>query len=138
MNGTAVDSTFSGFGERGRQPFYQARVALSHPLAGRTATLGVSGHYGREAVGADKGIDSSAEAVDWTLPILKYLIFRGEGFTGANLVPFGGGIDQGVAFTPAAGMIPAQFRKIARRRRMGGTDLAGDPEGYSLRGRRHG
>jgi hypothetical protein len=112
VNGSAVDSTFSGFGERGRQPFYQARVAWSHPLAGRTATFGVSGHYGREEVGANKGIDSSAEAVDVTLPIHKYLIFRGEGFTGANLVPFEGGIDQGVAFTPAAGLIPAQFRKI--------------------------
>jgi len=112
VNGSAVDSTFSGYGERGRQPFYQARVAWSHPLAGRTATLGVSGHYGREEVGADKGIDSSAEAVDITLPIHKYLIFRGEGFTGANLVPFDGGIEQGVAFTPALGNIPAQFRKI--------------------------
>ena len=113
VNGSAVDGTFSGFGERGRQPFYEARVALSHPYAGRTATVAVSGHYGREAVGANKGIDSSAVAVDWTLPIIKYLIFRGEGFTGGNLVPFGGGIDQGVAFTPAAGTTPAQFRKIA-------------------------
>ncbi len=113
VNGSAVDSTFSGFGERGRQPFYQARVAFSHPMAGRTATIGVSGHYGREAVGADKGIDSSAEAVDWTLPLHKYLIFRGEAFTGANLVPFDGGIEQGVAFTPAAGLTPANFRKIA-------------------------
>ena len=113
VNGSAVDSTFSGYGERGRQPFYEARVAFSNPMAGRTATIGVSGHYGREAVGADKGIDSSAEAVDWTIPIHKYLIFRGEAFTGGNLVPFGGGIDQGVAFTPAAGATPAQFRKIA-------------------------
>jgi hypothetical protein len=113
VNGSAVDSTFSGFGERGRQPFYEARVALSHPMAGRTATIGVSGHYGREAVGADKGIDSSAEAVDWTIPIHKYLIFRGEAFTGGNLVPFDGGIEQGVAFTPAAGLTPANFRKIA-------------------------
>jgi hypothetical protein len=112
VNGSAVDSTFSGFGERGRQPFYEARVALSHPMAGRTATVGISGHYGREAVGANKGIDSDAVAVDWTLPIVKYLIFRGEAFTGANLVPFDGGIEQGVAFTPAAGNTPAQFRKI--------------------------
>jgi hypothetical protein len=111
--GSAVDSTFSGFGERGRQPFYEARVALSHPMAGRTATIGVSGHYGREAVGADKGIDSSAEAVDWTIPIHKYLIFRGEAFTGGNLVPFDGGIEQGVAFTAAVANTPAQFRKIA-------------------------
>ncbi|MBZ5674277.1 MAG: hypothetical protein LAP61_08535 [Acidobacteriia bacterium] len=113
VNGSAVDGTFSGFGERGRQPFYEARVAYSHPMAGRTATIGVSGHYGREAVGADKDVDSDAVAVDWSIPIHKYLIFRGEGFTGANLVPFGGGIDQGVAFTAAAGATPANFRKIA-------------------------
>ena len=111
--GSAVDGTFSGLGERGRQPFYEARVALSHPMAGRTATIAVSGHYGREAVGADKGIDSSAEAVDWSIPLHKYLIFRGEAFTGGNLVSFDGGIEQGVAFTPAAGTTPAQFRKIA-------------------------
>ena len=113
LGGTAVDGTFSGFGERGRQPFYEARVALSHPLAGRNATVGVSGHYGREQVGTDKGIDSSAVAVDVTLPIVKYLIFRGEGFTGTNLVPFGGGVLQGVGFIPAAGATPAQFRKIS-------------------------
>ncbi len=112
VNGSAVDGTFSGFGERGRQPFYEARVAYSHPMAGRTATIGVSGHYGREAVGANRGVDSDAVAVDWSIPIHKYLIFRGEGFTGANLVPFGGGIDQGVAFTAAAGTTPANFRKI--------------------------
>jgi hypothetical protein len=113
LGGTAVDSSFSGFGERGRQPFYEARVAVSHPMAGRTATIAVSGHYGREAVGADRGIDSSAEAVDWSIPIHKYLIFRGEAYTGGNLVPFDGGIEQGVAFTPAVANTPAQFRKIA-------------------------
>src|SRR6185369_11245178 len=64
---TAVDTLFSGFGERGRQPFYEARVAVSHPMAGRTATIAVSGHYGREVVGANKHVDSSAEALDWTL-----------------------------------------------------------------------
>ena len=112
VTGNAVDSTFSGNGERARQPFYEARVALSHPWGGRTATVAVSGHYGRERVGADRGIDSDAIAVDWNLPLHKYLIFRGEGFTGANLVPFDGGIEQGVAFTPAAGTTPAQFRKI--------------------------
>jgi hypothetical protein len=63
-------------------------------------------------VGTDRGMDSNAIAVDWTLPIIKYLIFRGEGFTGANLVPFDGGIEQGVALVPAAGATPAQIRKI--------------------------
>jgi hypothetical protein len=51
--------------------------------------------------------------VDWSIPIHKYLIFRGEAFTGGNLVPFDGGIEQGVAFTPAVANTPAQFRKIA-------------------------
>jgi len=115
--GAAVDN-FSGFGERARQPFYQARVALSHPWAGRTATVGVSGHYGRERVGADRDVDSSAAAVDVTLPIVKYLIFRGEVYTGTNLVPFDGGVIQGVAFVApvvsSTGVIttPAQIRKI--------------------------
>ncbi len=44
-----------------------------------------------------------------------HVLGRGESFTGASLVPFEVGIDLGVAFTPAAGVIRAQFRKIGRR-----------------------
>jgi hypothetical protein len=118
VNGSAIDSTFSGFGERARQPFYQARAAVSHPAAGRTATVGVSAHYGRERVGADRDIDSWATAFDVTLPLMPKLIFRGEGYAGSNLVAFDGGIIQGLAFVApvvsSAGAIttPAKIQKI--------------------------
>jgi len=91
----------SGLGARASQPFYQARAAISHPLHGSAATLGVAGHYGEERVGNTRTLDSWAFAFDYRLPILSKLILRGEGYLGANLVPFGGGILQGVAAVPA-------------------------------------
>jgi hypothetical protein len=118
LGGTAIDSLSSGLGERSGKPIYQARVAVSHPAAGgRTATVGVSGHYGRERIGADRSIDSWATSFDLTLPILPKLILRGEGYAGSNLVAFDGGIIQGLAFIPpvAAGgnvTTPAVFQKI--------------------------
>jgi hypothetical protein len=116
LSGTAIDSA-SGFGERAGQPFYQARVAVSHAAAGRTATVGVSGHYGRERVGADRQIDSWATSFDLTLPIFSHLILRGEGYAGSNLIPFDGGIIQGLAVVPPVltnGVIttPAVIQKI--------------------------
>jgi|GEM_PF-1260649 len=98
--GAAIDSTFSGFGERASAPFYQTRLALSHPMSGSTATVGVGGHFGSEAVGANRNIHSWALAVDAELPLLSRLTFRGEGFLGSSLVPFQGGILQGVVAIP--------------------------------------
>jgi len=117
LTGNAIDS-FSGFGERSGQPFYQARVAVSHPINGRNATVGAGGHYGREQVGANREVDSWAFALDATLPISSRFIFRGEGFAGSNLVPFDGGIIQGVGFVAplvnASNVIltPAKISKI--------------------------
>jgi hypothetical protein len=118
LNGNAVDSTFSGFGERSGQPFYQARMALSHQINGRNATVGAGAHYGREQVGAKRTIDSWAFTVDATLPVSSRFIFRGEGFVGSNLVPFDGGIIQGVGFvaplvnTSNVILTPAKISKI--------------------------
>ena len=118
LTGNAIDSTFSGYGERSGQPFYQARLALSHPINGRNATVGASAHYGREQVGAERSLDSWAFAVDATLPLSSRFIFRGEGYVGSNLVPFDGGIIQGVGIIAplinASGVIltPARFSKI--------------------------
>ena len=96
--------TSSGLGERAGQPFYQARFAVaSRPLQGSTATIGVAGHYGKEIVGATQDIDSWAFAFDFRVPILSRLILRGEGYLGSNLVPFGGGVIQGVAAVAATG-----------------------------------
>ncbi len=100
-------TTSSGFGERAGQPFYQARFAVSRPLQNSTATVGVAGHYGKEIVGATQDIDSWAFTLDFRVPILPKLILRGEGYAGSNLVPFGGGIIQGVAAIPAPAPAPA-------------------------------
>lgn len=94
--GTSIDSTFSGFGERASAPFYQTRFAVSHPMSGSTATIGVGGHFGSEAVGANRNVHSWAAAIDASIPFSSRVIFRGEGFVGSNLVPFQGGILQGV------------------------------------------
>lgn len=108
--GSAVDATSSGLGERATNPFYQARFAVSHPRAGSTATLGIAGHYGRERVGAQRVLDSWAFAFDYDVPLHSRLILRGEGFVGSNLVPFQGGVLQGVAAVPAT----PPFQRINR------------------------
>jgi len=110
--GTAVDNN-PGFGERSTHPFYQARVALSRPMMGSTATVGVAGHYGKENVGNGRNLDSWAFAFDLNLPLLSRLILRGEGFVGSNLVSFQGGVLQGVAAVSVAGP-PARLDPIQR------------------------
>jgi hypothetical protein len=97
----------SGFGERASHPFYQARFAVSHPMSGSTATIGAGAHYGSELVGfvgsTDHKVDSWAFTLDFRVPIISKVILRGEGFVGSNLVPFGGGVIQGVAAVAATG-----------------------------------
>ena len=103
--GVALDTTFSGFGERASQPFYQARFAVSHPMQGSTATVGAGVHHGKEIVGAARKIDSWAFTLDFRVPIVSKIILRGEGYVGSNLVPFGGGVIQGVAAVAATGAL---------------------------------
>jgi len=78
-------------------PFFQARAALSHPMNGSTATVGLGVHYGREVAGLTRHPDSWVSALDFRIPVHSRLILRGEGYAGSNLIPFQGGIDQGVA-----------------------------------------
>ena len=107
--GSAVDAQFSGFGERGSQPFYQARFSVSRA----EAAIGVGAHYGRERIGADRELDSWAMAIDYSLPIHSRLRLRGENFIGSNLVPFQGGILQGIAVFQIPGSLPPPiFHKI--------------------------
>lgn len=96
-SGSVIDLGSSGLGERSSQPFYQARVALSPKIGSRTATFGVSGHFGEEKIGVDRNLQSWATAVDMRLPIAAHFILRGEGYAGSNLIPFQGGIFQGAA-----------------------------------------
>ncbi len=96
-SGTVIDTSSAGLGERTSQPFYQGRIAISPPLRKSTATFGFSGHFGQEKIGVDRNLQSWAFAVDMRLPLDPHLILRGEGFAGSNLIPFQGGIFQGVA-----------------------------------------
>jgi hypothetical protein len=95
--GTSLDTTNSGLGERSTEPFYQTRLALSAPMRGSTGVIGVSGHIGEERIGVDRNLKSSMAALDLTLPLDPHVLLRGEAYSGRNLIPFQGGIDQGAA-----------------------------------------
>jgi len=99
-------------GTRSTMPFFQARAAVSHPMNGSTATIGVGGHYGREVAGVNHHPDSWATALDFRIPVQSRLILRGEGYVGTNLLPFQGGIDQGVAVVAATPTQPFLINRI--------------------------
>jgi hypothetical protein len=106
-SGSVIDLGSSGLGERSTQPFYQGRIAISPPLGKRSATFGVSGHFGEEKIGVNRDLQSWAVAVDMRVPMGSHLILRGEGYAGSNLIPFQGGIFQGAA---ALGTLPTLTR----------------------------
>ena len=108
--GTSLDTP--GLGERATHPFYQSRVAVSYPLNGSNLTVGASGHYGRERIGATRTLDSWAFAIDYAVPLHRRLTWRGENFVGSNLVPFQGGIIQGVAVLQVGNAPPTRFNRI--------------------------
>jgi hypothetical protein len=110
--GTSLEGT-PGLGERSTQPFYQSRIAVSYPMSGRSITVGAGGHYGRERIGANRTLDSWAFAIDYAVPLHDRLTWRGENFVGSNLIPFQGGVAQGVAtLQPVATAPPIQFNRI--------------------------
>lgn len=82
-------------------PTVQGRVSLTLPVCEkRKATIGVSGHWGREEQHLDlanqeRTIDTWSGNVDLTLPITSWLMLQAEGFIGANLDAYLGGIGQG-------------------------------------------
>lgn len=91
-------------------PTVQARFELAFPLiSGRQTTVGLSGHWGEEEYDRDAGgeqvIATSWSAnVDLLLPILSWLTFKGEFWTGANLDSYLGGIGQGVVVQTTDGL----------------------------------
>jgi hypothetical protein len=111
-SGSALDNTTSGLGERTTLPSYQARYSATIPMMGSKATFGAGGHYSRERIGADRDIDSWAFTYDFSVPLHSRIRFRGEGFVGSNLIPFQGGVLQGVAVLNPGGGAPIQFNKI--------------------------
>jgi len=102
--GTAspLNSLSSDGGHDADIPAFEGRTAVSLPLwvEKQAATLGISGHYGEEDILlADsvsyKTLKSWSAAVDVELPLLKFVSIAGEGFYGANLDAYQGGIGQG-------------------------------------------
>jgi len=84
--GLTLQQASPGFGERSGQPFYQARLALSHPMQNSAAIIGVGAHYGEELVGGTpQNVNSWAVTMDFRIPVLSRLVFRGEASPAATL-----------------------------------------------------
>jgi len=90
-------------GELGRLPSVETRLAFSSPIASRTATVGVSGHWGAAkntntigGIAETRSFQSWGVAADYSLPILSFLTISGEAFAGRALGVFSGGIAQTV------------------------------------------
>jgi hypothetical protein len=97
-----ADQTDSG--ENAGMPSFQGRVSITLPSWGyKPATVGFSGHYGKEeydtntaGVIGTKNFDSWSMNVDVLQPVNEWLSFKGELFTGQDLDAYLGGIGQGV------------------------------------------
>jgi hypothetical protein len=109
---TSIDIGSSGLGERTSKPFYEGRVAVSPMIRGNTSTFGVAGHFGKEKVGVSRELTSWAVAFDGSAAVDPHVVLRGELFTGSNLIPFQGGIDQGAALVAGA---PVLIQEIDAR-----------------------
>jgi hypothetical protein len=111
-------------GERSRRPGIQARVAWRRGDEERGASLGMSGHYGRERP-VDELLTSRAAALDFHVQGARFGI-AGEAFVGDNIDAFGGALGQ--VSSAAGGFLEARVRPAARWEVVfgGGTDRPRD------------
>jgi outer membrane murein-binding lipoprotein Lpp len=91
-------------------PTVQNRYELAFPLfGGQQTVVGLSGHWGEEEYDRDEGGDA-VNATSWSanldllVPILSWLSFKGELWTGENLDSYLGGIGQGVVLQTTDGL----------------------------------
>ncbi len=82
-------------------PTVQGRAAYSWTMAGRSAALGFSGHWGQEDLGTlmgleDPELDSWSANLDLQIPLGSKATFKAEVFTGDNLDDYFGGVGQGI------------------------------------------
>jgi hypothetical protein len=90
-------------------PTVQGRYAMSFPLFGAEKfTAGVSGHwaeeeYDRDAEGRHTHLQSWSVNLDFSVPIARWLSFRGEVWGGENLDQYLGGVGQGVVIETTEG-----------------------------------
>jgi hypothetical protein len=97
-------------GERSRWPAVQARIGWQRGDEERGASLGASGHYGRERP-ADRLVTSWAAAVDFHAQGARVGV-AGEAFTGDNLDAFGGALGQPVR--ASGGFAEVRFNPVNR------------------------
>jgi hypothetical protein len=97
-------------GELGRLPAMETRLAFSAPAGDRTATVGMSGHWGTaknvsltDGVAATRTFESWGAAIDWNVPVFRFLTISGEAYAGRALGIFSGGIGQTVLPVGQAG-----------------------------------
>jgi hypothetical protein len=114
---TSLDGGSSGLGARSTKPFFQGRVAVSPQIRGSASTFGIAGHFGEEKIGVDRELRSWAVAFDGSATVDPHVVLRGEAFTGSNLIPFQGGIQQGAAVlaAPVTAAPPLQIQAIDSR-----------------------
>ena len=86
-------------GERSRQPAYAARVAYSHPVFGRTLTIGAAGYYSRENWGYNREVNGYAALADWSLPLSEKFALTGSFYRGQAIGGLGGGIGRSVLYS---------------------------------------
>jgi len=86
-------------GERSRQPAYAARVAYSHPVFGRTFTIGAAGYYSRENWGYGRNVDGYAALADWSVPLSEKFALTGSFYRGQAIGGLGGGIGRSVLYS---------------------------------------
>ena len=85
-------------GESSRQPAYAARVAYSHPVFGRTLTIGAAGYYSRENYGFGRNVNGYAALADWSLPLSEKFALTGSFYRGQAIGGLGAAFGQSVLF----------------------------------------
>jgi len=98
-------------GEESRQPAFAARVAYSHPLLGRTFTVGTGGYYSREYWGFKRNVNGYAATADWSLPLDRRFTLSGFLYRGQAIGGLGAALSRSVVYNgpltdPATAVLP--------------------------------
>lgn len=95
-----------GPGEQTRIPAFGTHVGWSHPMFGRTLSLGGGGYHGQQQFQVSSVDNAPARKVaswlsiaDWQIPFSRWLVLSGSLYRGSALGGLGGGLGQSVFFT---------------------------------------
>ena len=98
-------------GEESRQPAFAARVAYSHPMLGRSFTVGAGGYYSREYWGFNRNVNGYAATADWSMPLNRVLTLSGFFYRGQAIGGLGAALSRSVVYNgpltdPATTVLP--------------------------------